>query len=78
MDTKSLSSKYVRLAQELSHYYFQINYRLGKANGAANALSQYPQRSAKKDDTLYAKNVKIMYHLQSSLARISGLLFDSS
>ena len=27
MDTKSLSSRQVRWAQELSHYHFQIDYR---------------------------------------------------
>ena len=42
MDTKSLSSRQVRWAQELSRYYFQIDYHKGKANGAADALSQYP------------------------------------
>ena len=52
MDTKSLSSRQVRWAQELSRYHFQIDYRQGKANGAADALSQYPQRSAKEEDTL--------------------------
>ena len=52
MDTKSLSSRQVRWAQELSCYHFQIDYRQGKANGAADALSQYPQRSAKEEDTL--------------------------
>ena len=38
MDTKSLSSRQVRWAQELSRYHFQINYHQGKANGAADAL----------------------------------------
>ena len=40
MDTKSLSSRQVRWAQELSQYHFQIDYRQGKANAAADALSQ--------------------------------------
>ena len=45
MDTKNLSSKQVRWVQELSQYYFQINYCQGKANAAANALSRFSQRS---------------------------------
>ena len=43
IDTKSLSSRQVRWAQELSRYYFRIDYRQGKVNGAADALSRYPQ-----------------------------------
>ena len=43
METKSLSSRQVRWAQELSRYHFQIDYCQGKANEAADALSQYPQ-----------------------------------
>ena len=43
MDIKSLSSRQVRWAQKLSHYYLQINYCQGKVNGAVDALSQYPQ-----------------------------------
>ena len=39
MDTKSLSSRQVRWAQELSRYHFRIDYCQGKANGAADALS---------------------------------------
>ena len=73
MDTKSLSSKQVRWAQELSQYYFQIDYHQGKANGATNALSQYPQQSFEEEDTLCSKNVKILHYLQSSLAKVSGL-----
>ena len=78
MDTKSLSSKQVRWAQELSRYHFRIDYHQGKVNGAANALSQYPQRSAEGEETLQAENVKILHHLQSSLAKMSGLLVNSS
>ncbi len=73
MNTKSLSSRQVRWAQELSRYHFQIDYQQGKANGAANALSRYPQRSAEEEETLQAKNTKILYRLQSLLARVSGL-----
>ena len=77
MDTKSLSSRQVRWAQELSRYHFRIDYRQGKANGAANALSQYPQRNAEEEDTLQAENVKILHRLQSSLAKVSGLSANS-
>ena len=42
MDTKSLNSKQVRWAQKLFWYHFQIDYRKGKANGAADALLRYP------------------------------------
>ncbi len=68
MDTKSLSSRQVRWAHKLSRYHFRIDYRQGKANGAADALSQYPQRSAEEEKTLQAKNTKILHRLQSSLA----------
>ena len=71
MDTKSLSSRQVRWAQELSRYHFRIDYRQGKANGAANALSWYPQRSAKEEKTLWAENVKILHRLQSLLTTAS-------
>ncbi len=73
MDTKSLSFRQVRWAQELSRYHFRIDYRQGKANGAADVLSRYPQRSAKEEETLRAENTKILHQLQSSLARVSGL-----
>ena len=52
MDTKSLSSRQVRWAQELSRYHFRIDYRQGKANGAADALSRYPQRSQGEEEIL--------------------------
>ena len=52
MDTKNLSSKQVRWAQELSRYHFQTDYRQGKANRATDALSQYPQWSAREKKTL--------------------------
>ena len=75
METKSLSSRQVRWAQELSRYYFQIDYIQGKANGAADALSRYPQRSAEEEKTFRAENVKILHRLQSFLsnASLSGL-----
>ena len=56
MDTKSLSSRQVRWAQELSRYHFRIDYCQGKANGAANALSQFPQRNQAEKDELQTEN----------------------
>ena len=41
MDIKSLILRQVYWAQQLSRYYSQIDYCQGKANGAADALSQY-------------------------------------
>ena len=72
METKSYSSKQVCWAQELFRYHFQIDYRQGKANGAADTLSQYPQQSAEEEKTLRSENVKILHRLQSSLAKVSG------
>ncbi len=45
MDIKSLSSKHVCLAQELSRYQFRIDYCQGKANRAIDMLSHFPQRN---------------------------------
>ena len=45
MDTKNLSSHQVSLAQELSRYYFGIDYRQSKANRAADALSRFPLKT---------------------------------
>ena len=56
MDTKSLSSRQVCWAQELSQYYFRIDYRQGKVNAAADALSRFPQRSQDEKDELRAEN----------------------
>ena len=42
LDTKSLSSRQVRWAQELCQYHFRMDYCQGKANGAADALSRFP------------------------------------
>ncbi len=77
MDTKSLSSRQVCWAQELSQYYFQINYYQGKANVASNALSRFPQRSQAKEETLRNENSQIFHHLQTLLTRanIAGLSF---
>ena len=49
MDTRSFSSRQVRLAQELPCYHFRIDYHQGKANGTANALFHYRQRSQGKE-----------------------------
>ena len=38
----------------------------------------YFQQSIKEEETFYAENVKILYYLQSLLARVSGLSVDSS
>ena len=76
IDTKSLSFRQVRWAQKLSHYHFCIDYCQGKANGAANALSHYSQRSQGKEKILQAENTRILQYLQSSLtnARASSTL----
>ncbi len=73
MDTKSLSFRQVRWAQELSKYYFRIDYQQDKANRATDGLFRYPQQSAEKKETLWAENTKILHRLQSLLARVSGL-----
>ena len=75
MDTKSLSSRQVRWAQELSRYHFQIDYCQGKANEAADALSRFPQRSLDEEEKLQVENTQILHRLQSSLTRasLSGL-----
>ena len=73
MNPKILSFKQVRWAHELSKYHFRIDYSQGKASRAADALSQYPSRSVEEEKTLQAENTKILYQLQFSLARVSGL-----
>ncbi len=52
MDTKSLSSRQVRWAQELSMYHFRIDYRQSKTNRAAYTLFWYLQRSVEIEKTL--------------------------
>ena len=42
IDIKSLSSRQVWWVQEISRYYFWINYHQGKANAAADAFSHFP------------------------------------
>ncbi len=71
MDTKCLSSRQVCWAQKLSWYHFQIDYRQGKANAAADALSRFPQRSQVEEETFWDKNTQILYRLQTSLTRAS-------
>ena len=73
MDTKSLSSCQVRWAQELSRYHFQIDYCLGKANVAADALFRYPQRNQEEEESLRAENTQILHRLQTSLTKASLL-----
>ncbi len=73
MNTKNLSSRQIRWAQELLRYHFRIDYRQSKANGAADTLSQYLQRSTEEEETLRAENTKILHRLQSLLAQVSGL-----
>ncbi len=68
MDIRSLSSRQVLWAQELSRYYFWIDYQQGKANGVVDALSQYSQQSTKEKKTLRAENLKILHRLQFLLA----------
>ena len=63
MIMKSLNSRQVRWAQELFRYHFQIDYCQGKANGAADVLSQYFQQSTGGKKTLCDKNVKIFQRL---------------
>ena len=67
MDTKNLSSRQVRWAQELSRYHFQIDYCQDKANAAVDALSRFFQKSQDKEEELWAKNGQIFYCLQNSL-----------
>ena len=80
MDTKSLSSRQVRQAQELSRYHFQIDYCQSKANAAADALSRFPQRSQDEKDELRAENGRIFHRLQNSLtnASLAGLSLSAS
>lgn len=74
INKKNLSSKQFRWAQELSLYHFQIDYCQGKANGAIDALSIYPQQNAKEESTLRGENIKILYRLQIFHAKVFELL----
>ena len=80
MDTKSLSSRQVHWALELSRYHFRIDYCQGKTNEAVDALSRFPQRSQDEEKKLRAKNTQILHRLQTSLinASLSGLSLNST
>ena len=56
IDIKNLSSHQVWWAQKLSCYYFWIDYCQEKANGAADALSRFPQRHNKEKANFQAEN----------------------
>ena len=75
MDIRSLSSRQVRWAQELSKYYFWIDYYQSKANGAADALFRFPQKNKDEEKKLWTENTQIFHCLQSLLtsATLSGL-----
>lgn len=78
MNTKSLSSRYVRFIQDLSQYHFHINYVEENVNTAIDILLCIPQRSHDKEKTLRAKNSQIFHCLlysltQTSLKRLSLL-----
>ena len=78
MDTKSLSFRQVRWAQELSRYYFRIDYYQSKANGASDGLSCFSQRKQGKEDKFKLENAQIFYKLQSSLTSASFSGFNPS
>lgn len=65
MDTKRLSGRQVRWAQELSRYNFRIDYRQGTHN-PADALSR-PAQQDTDDDELIIENTRILHRLQESL-----------
>ena len=80
MDTKSLSSKQVRWAQELSRYNFRIDYCQGKAHTTVDALSRFPQQRQDEEDELWAENGRIFHCLKNLLtnASLAGLSLSSS
>lgn len=73
LDTRNPSLRQVYCAQELSRYYFRIDYYPSRANRAANTLSQYFLRSAEGKNIFRAKKTKILHQLQYLPARVSGL-----
>ena len=75
INMKSLSSCQVRWAQELSWYYFWIDYCQKKANRAADVLSRFFQENQVEKDKLRTENIQILHKLQFSLtnASFSGL-----
>ena len=80
IDTKSLSSRQVRWAQEFSQYYFWIDHRHGIVNAAADAISKFSQKSHDEKDEIRAENGQIFHRLQNSLtnANLAELSFSSS
>lgn len=66
METKRLSGRQIRWAQELSRYNFRIDYRQGKKN-PADGLSR-PPTADDDDDELRIENRKTLHLLQTSLA----------
>ena len=68
-----MSFRQVRWAQELFKYYFWIDYRQGKANRAADALSCFLLRDEDKKEKLWAENTQIFHCLQSSLTNATLL-----
>lgn len=52
MHTKNLSFHKARWAEEISKYYFQIDYYQGKANRITNTLSRFLQTSQAKKKNL--------------------------
>lgn len=78
METNNLSSRWAHVmfaGLKSSPYYFRIDYRQGKADGAADAVSHFPQKSPDKEESLWAENIQILHRLQSLLtnASLSGL-----
>ena len=71
INTKSLSSRQVRWAQELIRYPFWIDYYQSKVNGAVDALSRFSQRENKEKANFQAENTWILHCLQSSLTNAS-------
>ena len=63
MDIKSLSFRQVRWAQKLFRYYFRIDYHQGKANGAADTLSRFSQRSQDEEKKVQFENTWIFHCL---------------
>ena len=75
METKNLSSCQVWWAQKLLQYHFWIDYCQGKANGAADAIARFSQKSEYQKEKLWAENSQILHWLQFLLtnASLSGL-----
>ena len=71
METKNLSSRQVRWAQELIKYHFQKEYCQSKANETADALSRFAQRSQTEENKLKLENTWILHKLQFLLTSTS-------